>query len=353
MNTTDLFSTDPYSKPQAEKEAILLSKLSDLTKFHKERCPEYARLLHLFYNDRNRFSGITDIPYLPVNLFKTKELLSIPRDQVFKVLKSSGTSSSVPSKIFLDTETAQRQTMALANIMTSFLGSKRLPMLVVDHSKVIQDRHSYSARGAAIVGMLSFGRDVCYALDENMELNHKEIFHWLQKYQGQSILIFGLTFVIWKHFLSKLKLQEINIPNGILMHTGGWKKMEEQSIDNKAYKNKLYEVTDIRRCHNFYGMVEQVGSVFVECEHGYLHCPEFADIIIRDPKTWQECSKSSIGIIQALSILPTSYPGHSLLTEDLGALRGIDDCPCGRKGKFFYVIGRAPQAEIRGCSDTQ
>ena len=53
-----------------------------------------------------------------------------------------------------------------------------------------------------------------------------------------------------------------------------------------------------------------------------------------------------------VSVLPHSYPGHSLISEDKGVLLGIDDCPCGRKGKYFQVLGRIKQAEIRGCSDT-
>ena len=51
-------------------------------------------------------------------------------------------------------------------------------------------------------------------------------------------------------------------------------------------------------------------------------------------------------------MLPESYPGHSLLTEDEGVILGEDDCPCGRRGKYFKILGRLPQAEIRGCSDT-
>jgi hypothetical protein len=58
-------------------------------------------------------------------------------------------------------------------------------------------------------------------------------------------------------------------------------------------------------------------------------------------------------VIQVLSCLPTSYPGHSLLTEDAGILLGVDNCPCGRLGKYFHVTGRLAQAEIRGCSDTR
>jgi hypothetical protein len=49
--------------------------------------------------------------------------------------------------------------------------------------------------------------------------------------------------------------------------------------------------------------------------------------------------------------LPLSYPGHNILTEDIGIIKGIDNCKCGKKGKYFKVLGRVPDAELRGCSD--
>jgi hypothetical protein len=58
------------------------------------------------------------------------------------------------------------------------------------------------------------------------------------------------------------------------------------------------------------------------------------------------------GIIEVVSVLPTSYPGHALLTEDQGVLLGVDDCPCGRRGKYFQFTSRIERAEIRGCGDT-
>lgn len=351
MNT-DEFLTNPYTQTQKEKDPILLAELKSLTQFHIQKCSPYARLLKLFYPDRTEYKKISDIPYLPVNLFKTQELLSIDPKDVFKVLQSSGTTSSHPSKIFLDVETAKSQTLALANIMTSFLGPKRLPMLVIDHPNVIQDRKHYNARGAALVGMMNFGRDIHYALNEKMELNRESLRNWLKEHEKEPLLLFGLTFVIWEHFLNLLKPHEFNFPEGILFHTGGWKKLKEQAISNEMFKEKLLLKTGIKRCHNFYGMAEQVGSVFVECEKGNLHCPRFADIVIRNPHTWEESPLGEEGVIQVLSILPRSYPGHSLLTEDIGVVLGIDDCGCGRKGKYFQVLGRIPQAEIRGCSDT-
>jgi hypothetical protein len=99
-------------------------------------------------------------------------------------------------------------------------------------------------------------------------------------------------------------------------------------------------------------MVEQVGSIFVECEKGHLHTPNHADILIRDPITFEPLPFKQKGLIQVMSVLPKSYPGQSLLTEDLGTILGEDDCPCGWKGRYFSVEGRLPKAELRGCSDT-
>lgn len=352
MTGSEQKTANPYSLPQPEKESFLVSELSKLTRHHKERCPDYARLLHLFYSDRMEFHRLDEIPYLPVNLFKTKKLLSIPPSEVFKVLRSSGTTSIQQSMIFLDAQTAHRQTVALADIMTSVLGPKRLPMVVLDHPNVIADKALLSARGAALIGMLTFGRDICYAFDERMVLDLPQLQTWLKNHQKEPLLLFGLTFVIWKYFLPQLWNHEIDLSNAILMHTGGWKKLADESIDNDEFKRQVASHTGIRRCYNFYGTVEQIGTVFVECDNGYLHCPQCADVIIRDPKSWTPQMPLKPGVIQLLSTLPLSYPGHSLLTEDMGVIQGVDDCPCGRKGQYFHVLGRVPSAEIRGCSDT-
>ena len=104
--------------------------------------------------------------------------------------------------------------------------------------------------------------------------------------------------------------------------------------------------------HNYYGMVEQTGSIFMECECGFLHASSFSDIIIRDHLDYSPKNIGERGLIQLLSVVPKSYPGHSILSEDIGKIYGVDDCKCGRKGKYFKVYGRLKKAEIRGCSDT-
>ena len=170
----------------------------------------------------------------------------------------------------------------------------------------------------------------------------------------ENILIFGFTFIIWKHFIIELEKLEkkVDLSKAILLHGGGWKQLENQSVDNIEFKKRIFKVSEISKIHNYYGMVEQTGSIFVECEHGFFHSPSFSDLIIRNHKTHSPEKNGVEGLIQLLSVIPKSYPGHSILTEDLGTIHGEDDCKCGRMGKYFKVHGRIKSAEIRGCSDT-
>ena len=78
------------------------------------------------------------------------------------------------------------------------------------------------------------------------------------------------------------------------------------------------------------------------------------EVFVKDccPEDFSPCEIGEKGIIQVVSSLARSYPGHSILTEDEGVILGEDDCPCGRNGKYIQVLGRIKQAELRGCSDT-
>ena len=144
----------------------------------------------------------------------------------------------------------------------------------------------------------------------------------------------------------------LNFQNAILFHSGGWKKLYQQAVDNKAFKQACAETIGRVEVRNFYGMVEQTGTIYIECEQGYLHTPVYSDILIRDPNTLKVLPNGEQGLIQLLSVLPYSYPGQSILTEDLGTIIGTDNCSCGRKGHYFQVSGRLSKSEARGCSDT-
>lgn len=350
----DWLEYEPYGFQMKQKHEIFMSAMCQLTEWHFLNCSEYKKVLKTLDMDCKKCERLSDIPFLPVRLFKEFNLKSISNENIFKTLTSSGTSGQQVSKIYLDRETASLQSKVLSRLMRELLGPKRLPMLVIDSPDTTKNRDFFSARAAGIRGFSMFGVDVTYALDNNMELDMNAIESFLSSHPRNPIFVFGFTFIVWKYFALELKNRKItlNLNNGILLHGGGWKKLESQSVCNKEFSSTLKSVCSLSRVVNYYGMVEQTGSIFMECKAGYLHTNIFADLIIRHHDGFEEASFGEEGIVEVLSILPKSYPGHSLLTEDIGVVLGEDDCTCGLPGKYFNINGRIPEAEIRGCSDT-
>ncbi|WIM96901.1 acyl-protein synthetase [Actinoplanes oblitus] len=336
-----------FTLAQDEKEAALLPQLDELTSFHRANCEPYDRILSA--SGYQKASGIAELPWLPVRLFKTLDLKSIPDDEVFKVLTSSGTTGDV-SRIYLDKAAAAEQQKRLAATVQTVLGPKRLPMLLVDTKAMLKDRRSFSARGAGVLGMSTFGRDHVWALDLDGQVDLAAIRGFLARHGDAPFLIFGFTFLVWLHLYEVARDNGLDLANGILIHSGGWKKLVDQAVSPDEFRARLAGV-GLTRVHNYYGMVEQIGTIFLEGpDGGALYCPDFADVVIRDPLTWAELPPGEPGLIEVISTLPTSYPGHVLLTEDLGVVHGIDDGAW--PGKRFSVLGRLPRAEARGCSDT-
>lgn len=354
MLSDEEMNIPPYSLSKAEKTAFLNKHLASLTKHHYEFCPEYKKILDSLSFDVNNIKDYTKIPFLPVRLFKNYELRSVQKEEIVKTMTSSGTTGQQVSKIFLNKQTSSSQSKILTKIVSSFLGKQRVPMIILDSSAVIKDRAMFSARGAGILGFSIFGTDRLYALDENMQLNVDAIIAFLEKHKDETIFLFGFTFMIWQHFYKKLKNSSIHfdLSKGVLIHGGGWKKLVSEAVSPAGFKKALYDVCGINKVYDYYGMVEQTGTIYVECECGHLHTSIFSDIICRRPKDFSICDYGEEGIIEVVSVLPESYPGHVLLTEDTGIVLGEDDCPCGRKGKYFKINGRIKNAEIRGCSDT-
>lgn len=337
-----LFSCDPFDLASEQKQDLYQHWLSELTEYHQGLCPPYRQLVQ----------SLGKNPLVPVRLFKEYDLKSIATDEVKKTMTSSGTTGQTVSKIYLDKETSARQSKALSRIVSSFVGKQRLPMLIIDSDTVVRDRTLFSARGAGILGFSMLGRDVEYALDENMDLNLSTITRFCNDHQGQKVLLFGFTYMIWQHFCEALLNVGLKLDlSGYMIHGGGWKKLADLAIDSDQFKQTVEKVCGIDAIYNYYGMIEQTGSIAMECAYGHLHASIFSDIEILDPCTLLPLSMGR-GVIKSISLLPTSYPGHILLTEDEGEILGEDDCLCGRKGKYFTVYGRLPGAEIRGCSDT-
>lgn len=354
MQLEQLLQQDPYSMDKEEKSEMLSDNLKSLTEYHYENCKEYHDMLLNLGVKIDAFKSYYGIPALPVRLFKEYELMSVPREEIKKVMTSSGTTGQSVSKIFLDTKNVKAQSAVLTHLISTCMGKSRLPMIVLDTQLVKKNRRMYSARGTGITGFSIYGRDIFYALDDDMKLDLDGMQAYIKKHKGERILLFGFTYMIWQYVVCEMEKREVRLPieDAVLFHGGGWKKLQNQAVDSLEFNRRVKDRLGNVAIHDYYGMVEQLGSIYIECEYGHMHCSNYSDIIIRNPKDFSVQPHGEKGLMEVVSVLPTSYPGHVLLTEDEGVITGEDDCPCGRKGKYFKIIGRIKNAEVRGCSDT-
>tara|TARA_B100001540_G_scaffold300125_1_gene305279 strand:+ start:626 stop:1675 length:1050 start_codon:yes stop_codon:yes gene_type:complete len=341
-------SLEPFGNLDNKKN-LFLKNIKKLFKHHNKNCPHVKNFLDKQNIKIDKIKDIEKIPYFPVKIFKELELKSIKNDKVFKILKSSGTSGNL-SKIFLDKNNSLNQTRVLNKIITYLFGKERMPMLIVDSKEVFSNRNDFSARAAAILGFSFMGIDHTYLLNSDFSFNYEIYENFKKKYYKKKFLIFGLTHLIWEKLLNNKNLKNENFINSRLLHGGGWKKLNELNISNYKFKKKLFKKFNIKKINNYYGMVEQTGSIFLECEKcNSFITSNYSDVLIRGKK-FEILKPNQEGFIQLISLLPTSYPGNSILSDDLGMIVE-NDCSCKKLGKRFKVNGRILNSEIRGCSN--
>jgi phenylacetate-coenzyme A ligase PaaK-like adenylate-forming protein len=354
----EILKVNPYSLTDSEKEAILLPIL----KGQLQKAQNNPHINNFFDKQNISVSDINsleDIPPLPVQMFKYFDLEICPKDEVYKILQSSGTTSGKKSRVPLSKTTTINQTKALKSILSDYLGNKRRIFLVIDHEGMNNSVDTFSARTAGIRGLSIFSKKIFYLLKEEngkLVLNLPVIKEVIEKYADYDVYVFGFTYIIWSTFYKKMLDEDLNFNfNDIkIFHSGGWKKLKNEQVSKEVFSDSIANIfnTQSKNVLDFYGMAEQTGIIFVDCEYGNKHVPAFSQVIVRDPQTLKTCDVNQIGMIEVMSVLADSYYGQAILTEDLGYLVGIDNCPCGRKGRYFRFKSRVEKAEVRGCGDT-
>jgi len=352
LNYKKLYDLHPFGLASKIKDRLFLYNQKKLSLYHYKYSNHYKQISDSLFKPISKVKKISDLPFIHSSVFKNFNLLTSKKKHNVSVFRSSGTSGSKQSKINIDPTTALLQSRTLQKIFSKIINKKNMDIFFIENKNFLNSKESMSAKGAAIKGFSQLCNKKYFLLDKTNKLNINILQKYLNTNKNKKFIIFGFTSSIWFDFVNKIKNKKIKIKNnkGVLIHGGGWKKMFNQKVDNKKFKKEVRKFLGINQIYNYYGMMEQTGSVYLECEQGFFHCSIFSDIIIRDHKL-NECKVGQKGLIQTLSLLPLSYPGHNILTEDLGEIHGVDNCACGKKGKYFSVYGRVPNAELRGCSD--
>jgi hypothetical protein len=357
-----LVALPPYSLTPEEKTPRMLDVMRDALELVCRKHAGLQNYIRQWPIDFREATKIADLPYLPVAMLKANPPLAlIGPDEVKRTLTSSATTGQVPSRIVLDAQTSKRMTKGVVAILQDFIGSSRRPYLVVDVPGVTAAKGDLGARGAAVAGLQPFASEVSYCLrveaDGEPVLERDRLLQFAQKHVGSTVLVYGFTYMLWNHLVKPLLTDGtcLNLPNVHILHSGGWKKLQSQSVDKRTFNEGLAKVfgCEPENVVDFYGMVENIGIIYPDCVAGNKHAPVFGEVIVRNPLTLQPAGRGEKGLIQVCSALPTSFPGHLLLTEDMAEVIAEDGCACGRRGIAFRFAGRAPKAEVRGCGNVQ
>ena len=169
-----LLNKDPFSMSTSEKHDLFCDAMYQSFSFHYENNQLFKNLCdNQQFNVSNRVDDLSQYPFIPVTIFKEKNLSSVKSKDINRTLTSSAT-SGIPSKIPLDNITAKRQTIVSSKVMSSYLGNNRRKFLVLDENPLLNNSKLIPARAAATRGFLILSNAAEYALssvDDKLLLN--------------------------------------------------------------------------------------------------------------------------------------------------------------------------------------
>lgn len=363
MATTidELLRKPPYATRPREHRALMLAAVREAIGHHCVHCPEFARWYRKQGADPQReFDDLSEVPFLPVSVFKRLTLSSIGEQDVVRVLRSSATSSQTPSRVVLDRITRDRQMRTLAVLLSALMGPVRRPFVVLDAESAPQADLELSARVAGMRGYLMMAREIHYGLqirNGQVALDVDKLEAILSGLRNEPVCLIGYTYMLYQCVVAPLVRAGRCLPlppGSMVLHFGGWKRLERQAVNRSRLNAEVAEVfSTAESCiRDVFGFTEQLGLIYPDDGYGVRLAPIYSEVIVRDPVTLRSLPEGEPGLLQFITPLPHSYPGISLLLDDVGRIVSRDRECGGRYGTCFEVLGRARGAEIRGCGDT-
>ncbi len=360
-----LFDLPPFGVSEEKKSTLLQEAVTDSVRHHYENCEPYRRFIeHTGFDPSTPVRDLSSVPFLPTSIFKRMRLASCDEDDVVRVIKSSGTSSQVPSQIPLDNLNRRRQMKALTIVLKDMLGASRIPFIVCDESPKVGDGRSVelSARIAGMRGYLMAASDQDYILDREegeTVLNRDKLQKSVDqsRSEGKPVCLLGYTYMIYQYVVKPLWEDgvKIDLPDdALILHFGGWKKLKDQAVSRTVLTNRAKEVFGVlpTSVRDIYGFTEQLGVIYPDDGTGVKRTPVFSEVIVRDPVSLEPLPDGEIGLLEFITPVPSSYPGTAILMDDMGRIVTREPSNSGRCGTGFEVTGRAEGAETRGCGDT-
>jgi phenylacetate-coenzyme A ligase PaaK-like adenylate-forming protein len=321
INTDDIFNI------QSEKDFKTLAL--QVFKFQFENNAVYRSFCDLLYIHPSDVKTLKDIPFLPIQFFKSHQVLSSSKP-VEKVFSSSGTTGSATSK---------HDVTDLSIYEKSFLKGFEQFYGNIEDYVILALLPSYMEReGSSLIYMVdslikqSKQKESGFYLNNLSEL--KDILLKLES-QGKQTILIGVSFAL----LDLVETYQFNLKHTIVMETGGMKGRRKELIRSELH-SILEQGFGVNEIHSEYGMTELLSQAYSK-GNGVFECPKWMKIFTRDTEDALSIlgpeKNGGINIIDLANINSCSF----IATHDLGSVFN---------NNTFEIIGRFDNSDIRGCN---
>jgi len=297
--------------------------------FQLQHCQVYRDYVSLIGKEKNQVQHYTDIPFLPIEFFKTQKVLAAGMDPQI-VFSSSGTTGMITSKhLVADVGIYER---TFRKIFEDFYGP-------LENIAILALLPSYLERsGSSLIYMIDDLMKQSKQAESNYFLyNHQELYDTLiqLKNKGTKTILFGVTYAL----LDFIEQYAFEFPELIIMETGGMKGKRKEMVKQEIHQ-LLEDAFKVNGIHSEYGMTELLSQGY-SWGQGIFHLPKWMKVLIRDTNDpLSLISSDSTGGINVID-LANRYSCSFIATQDLGKIY---------QDGSFEILGRFDQSDIRGCN---
>ncbi|GFD78172.1 LuxE/PaaK family acyltransferase [Tenacibaculum sp. IMCC1] len=289
----------------------------------------YRSFCDLIYVHPSDVHTIEQIPFLPIQFFKTREVLS-STNEIQETFTSSGTTGSTTSK-HLVTDLSWYETSYLKGF-EHFYGN------IEDYVVLALLPNYLERKGSSLIYMVEDLIKRSQHPESGFYLNNlDELAQKLTNLdsQGKKVLLIGVSFAL----LDLVEQYEFNLSNTIIMETGGMKGRRKELIRNELHAI-LSNGFGVNEIHSEYGMTELLSQGYSK-GNGIFNCPPWMQVLTRDTEdALTILPKGKSGGINVIDL--ANYNSCSFIaTQDLGKVY---------QDNSFEIIGRFDNSDIRGCN---
>jgi len=298
-------------------------------RFQYDNNPVYNDFCKHLRRTPARVKNLDAIPFLPVQFFKTHQVIT-GNNTIEEIFTSSGTTGSIPAKHYVTDISCYRRSY-LGGFRHFYGNNKNYTLLALLPSYL-------ERKGSSLIYMIDDLIKHANATESGFYLNNtaelKEKLITLDK-KGIPVLLIGVSFAL----LDLVEQYSFQLKNTIIMETGGMKGRRKEMI-RKELHQRLCNGFGVKKIHSEYGMTELLSQAYSK-EDGIFRCPPWMKVFIReveDPLQQQSLGKTGgINIIDLANINSCAF----IATQDLGKVY---------KDGSFEVSGRYDHAAVRGCN---